>query len=139
MIPIQVAGLLALTGAALLGRPALVALGPLLLGTPAALALVQRGPELLAVPLGGALLLATEAAFLAGDLSSRGVTEAAAIRRRLLRVGGATALGMGAAAVVLIIGTVPAEGGLDLTLLGIAAALGLLLAVGWLGRSRLRG
>lgn len=135
--PLQLLGWVALVGFGAAGRPVLAGLGLLLVAGPVGVVLVERGPELLAVPLGAAILLAGEAAFLAADLSGPGPTDGGALRWRLLLGLGVVALGMGAALLVLVVAALPGRGGVGLTLLGVAAALALLLGVGWATRTRL--
>lgn len=137
MVPVELAGLALLAGSGLTGLAAPVGLGILGLGIPAAAVMVQRGPLLLAVPLGGLLLVAAELAYLSADLRPRGATEAAAV---VLRGGPAAAVaiaGMAAGLLVVAVGGLPVTGGLDLTLVGVAAVLILLGGAAWLTRSRI--
>lgn len=137
MVPVEVVGLALLAGSGLAGRPAPVGLGVLCLGIPCAAVLVQRGPLLLSVPLGGFLLVAGELAYLGVDLRRPGSTEGTALTWRVGRGAAVVGTGMAMGLLVVAVGGLPVSGGLDLTVVGVAALLVLLGGAAWLTRSRL--
>lgn len=137
MVPVEGLGLALLAGSGLAGRPAPVGLGVLCLGIPCAAVLVQRGPLLLSVLLGGLLLVAGELAYLGVDLRRPGSTEGTALTLRVARVAAVAIAGMAAGLLVVAVGALPVSGGLDLTLVGVGAVVALLGGAAWLSRSRL--
>jgi hypothetical protein len=134
------AGIVLLAVAMFAGWPRLVALAVILLAAPEAVVLAMHGPLLLAPPLGAGLLGASELGYWSVDLRAGGSDVRARLRIRLgLRLLVMAAVGAGLGVLLLAVADLPANGSLDLTILGavaVVAVLGLavLLVVSSVGR-----
>ena len=128
---------LLLVGMGLSWRPG-VALGLLPLGAAVATVLVLRGPVILAPLLGAILLVMTELGFWAVDESAPRVGSA---RLRIVlatRTAAMAVLGFVLGLVVLALAGLRASGGLDVTLIGSLAAVGVLALAVFLLRAGVR-
>ena len=128
---------LLLVGMGLSWRPG-VALGLLPLAAAVATVLVLRGPVVLAPLLGAILLVMTELGFWAVDESA---PRAGSARLRIVlaaRTAAMAVLGFVLGLVVLALAGLRASGGLDLTLIGSLAAVGVLALAVFLLRAGVR-
>ena len=127
---------LVLAGLVLKWRP-LVALALLPLSAPVAVVLALRGPIYLAPVLGALLLVATELDFWSIDEAVPGPSAARLRVGLTLRTIVMAVLGLVMGLVVLALVGLRATGGLDLTLIGSLAAVGVLALAVWLLRASL--
>ncbi len=138
LLGVGAAGLaLLLVGMGLNWRPG-IALGQMPLAAAVATVLVLRGPVILAPLLGAILLVMSELGFWAVDESAPGVGS----RRLRIVLAARTAvmavLGFLLGLVVLALAGLRASGGLDLTLIGSLAAVGVLVLAVFLLRAGVR-
>jgi len=110
----------------------------ILLAAPEALLLAERGPALLAPLLGAGLLLVAELSFWSLDFSAP-ARSAARLRVRLaVRLASMAAAGTILGWLVMEIGGFSAGGTIDLTILGAAAVLAILVVAAIMVRSAVR-
>ena len=135
LLGVEVGGLVLLGLTLAIKLPRVAPLAIILLGAPVALVGAQSGTGLLAPWLGVDLLVVAELTFWSLDLAAPGQSTAGLRRALWLRLAVLAVVGGGIGWLVLAVAGLPAAGTLDLTVLGVAATLGILGLMALLVRS----
>ena len=135
LLCVEVGGLILLGLTLAVKLPRMAPLAIILLGAPVALVVAQSGTGLLAPWLGVDLLAVAELTFWSLDLAAPGRSTARLRRALWLRLAVLAVVGGGIGWLVLAVAGLQAAGTLDLTVLGVAATLGILGLMALLVRS----
>ena len=135
LLGVEVGGLVLLGLTLAVKLPRMAPLAIILLGAPVALVVAQSGTGFLAPWLGVDLLAVAELTFWSLDLAAPGRSTARLRRALWLRLAVLAVVGGGIGWLVLAVAGLQAAGTLDLTVLGVAATLGILGLMALLVRS----
>jgi hypothetical protein len=135
LVGIEVAGVATLMAVMVLARPQLVVPAVAAVAIPEGTSLALGGPTILAPVLGSALLAAAELAFWSIDNANPARESGRVVLFRGLRLLTMCLIGCVAALALYAISATPLSGGFDLTAIGIVSAVGVMVAVLWLGRA----
>ncbi|MGC1184324.1 MAG: hypothetical protein WBA31_04120 [Candidatus Dormiibacterota bacterium] len=137
LLGIEVAGLLVVVLALIVARAAWVMIGVAVLAVAEGAVLAIVGPGAWAPILGMLLLLGAELALWSIECSRAGRETAAVGRYRAIRLLGLALVGAAGAVLVVAGSDLPLTGSLDLTVLGVLAAIAISAVVLWLARDAL--